>query len=311
MVNYITIDGGTTNTRVSLVKNYEVSDTLKFNIGARVGIDNNDALKNTIKEGIETILAKNNLSENEIVRILASGMITSEYGILNLEHLKTPAGIKELKEASYEAELPEISKIKFVFMRGVKTSSKILMNSDMMRGEETELMGIMNTDDKECVYVLPGSHSKIIKTDTNGKIEHFVTMLTGEMIASLSQNTILKGSITLSDTLNEEYLIKGFEYCKERSINEALFKVRILKNLYSVTDEQLYSFFVGVVLCGEIVALLKMNPRKIVIGGRKQLKEAMKILLANYTDCEIVCISDKDVDKSSAIGMVRIFENKI
>ena len=38
MANYITIDGGTTNTRISLIKDLTITDTLKFNIGAKGGI---------------------------------------------------------------------------------------------------------------------------------------------------------------------------------------------------------------------------------------------------------------------------------
>ena len=44
MKNYITIDGGTTNTRVSLVKGEEIVKTIKLAVGARVGIDNKKLL---------------------------------------------------------------------------------------------------------------------------------------------------------------------------------------------------------------------------------------------------------------------------
>lgn len=311
MSNYITIDGGTTNTRISLVRNYKIVETLKFNIGARAGIEDRELLKNTIKDRIKALLSSNNLKENDIERILASGMITSEYGILNLEHIVVPAGIEELAKGSCEIELNDISSIKFVFMRGVKTVSEKLEGADMMRGEETELMGIIKPDDGECVCILPGSHSKIIKTDKNGRIEYFTTMLTGEMIASLSGNTILKASVNLSSNIDEEYLFCGFEYCREKGINEALFKARILKNLFSAEDDRVYSFFMGAVLSGEILAVLKMNAKKIVIGGKKQLKEATKILLSKTADCEIICVPDSDVDKSSVLGMIKIYEHKV
>lgn len=49
MKNYITIDGGTTNTRVSLVKAEEIVKTIKLAVGARVGIDNKKLLVSEIK----------------------------------------------------------------------------------------------------------------------------------------------------------------------------------------------------------------------------------------------------------------------
>lgn len=308
MANYITIDGGTTNTRISLVKDYEVIETLKYNVGARAGIDDNLLLKTTVKNGISKLLSQNGLKKEDITRILASGMITSEFGLFKLDHATTPIGLDGLHECMHEVVIQDISDIPFVFMRGVKTGCKTLEDADMMRGEETELMGIMSDDDGECVYILPGSHSKIIKTDSDGKIVSFATMLTGEMTAALSQNTILKASIEFFDTIDSEYLVKGYEYCNNKGINEALFKVRILKNIFGCESLNAYSFFMGVILCGEVDAVLKINPPKVVIGGKKQLKEALTLLIESKSDCEVVCVSDCVVDKSSVLGMIRIYE---
>ena len=44
MSNYIAIDGGTTNTRINLVKDYLVTDTVSYNIGARKGIENKEMI---------------------------------------------------------------------------------------------------------------------------------------------------------------------------------------------------------------------------------------------------------------------------
>ena len=76
MSNYIAIDGGTTNTRINLVKDYLVTDTLSYNIGARKGIENKEILQEAVKEGIEKILSGNDMTENDIERILVSGMLT-------------------------------------------------------------------------------------------------------------------------------------------------------------------------------------------------------------------------------------------
>ena len=54
-------------------------------------------------------------------RILASGMITSEFGLCLLEHLIAPCGMGELAASMHEVVLEDISKIPFVFARGVKT----------------------------------------------------------------------------------------------------------------------------------------------------------------------------------------------
>ena len=307
MADYITIDGGTTNTRISLVSQNCVLDTVKFNIGARKSIDNNKLLRETIKNGIAELLEKNGKTSKDIEAVLASGMITSEFGLVKLDHIKTPAGIKELNRSKYSTELKDISNIPFCFIRGVKTDYKTIDDADMMRGEETELMGIISSE--KCVYILPGSHSKILKTDDSGKIIEFKTMLTGEMILALSENTILKDSVDLNNSeINPESLYEGYNYCLKNGINDALFKVRVLKNLFGKNPNEIYNFYLGVILCDEIKYILSDNPEKIVIGGKKQIKDATAILLKKLTNAQIITVTDNDVANSSALGAVKIYE---
>ena len=91
-----------------------------------------------------------------------------------------------------------------VIVPGVKTEGETIADADMMRGEETELIGLTEHLESAAVYVLPGSHSKLIHVDGAGRIVDFSTMLTGEMIAALSQNTILKDAVYLAGTRLDE-----------------------------------------------------------------------------------------------------------
>lgn len=306
---YITIDGGTTNTRISLVKDTKVIDRLNFRIGSKSSIENSALLKETIKNAVNQILLNNGLKTSDIVRILAAGMITSEFGLFKLEHITLPAGIKKLHDSMVETALKDISDIPFVFIRGVKTECNNLESADMMRGEETELIGIMEKSDGKCTYILPGSHSKIIKTDENGQIIEFTTMLTGEMFAALSQNTILKDAVILKNSdLDDEYLLLGFEFCQKNGINKSLFKVRILKNIFKENINRVYSFFLGVILCEEVLEIIKQCPKKVIIGGQKQLKIATYKILKNKLSSNVVLIPSEKVDIAPSIGMVKIYE---
>jgi len=308
MNTYITIDGGTTSTRVNLLKNGEILDTVKLDIGARASIGNREKYITAIKSAIDEISFRN--KSEKIKRILASGMITSEFGLCNLPHIKAPAGIDELHESMHETIINEISDIPFVFMRGVKIDAENIDDFDMMRGEETELMGITQEKYGECIYVLPGSHSKIIKTDKQGNIVSFSTMLTGEMIASLSQGTILKDAVDLNIAeINSEYLLKGYDYAESAGINKALFKVRILKNNFHCSKEEVYSFFMGIILCNEILNIIKEDAETVVLGGKKQIKKSMALILNKKTNKKVIEIDEKTVDYSTSIGMVKIYEH--
>ena len=100
----------------------------------------------------------------------------------------------------------------------------------------------------------------------------------------------------------------GCSYARERGMNEALFKVRILKNVFGKTKEELYSFFLGAILSSEIDAILRCGMRRIVIGGREQIKRATAILLSALTDAEIVTLDENEVNASVSTGQIRIYE---
>lgn len=306
---YITVDGGTTNTRLSLVKDGVITDTVKLNIGARSNIDNKELFIKQMHDAVRKLIENACIASGDVCRILASGMITSEFGLCNLPHIAVPAGIAELHDSMHEMLIPDISDIPFVFIRGVKTGGAVFEETDMMRGEETELMGIVDTSYGDCIYILPGSHSKIIRTDSQGRICDFSTMLTGEMIAALSQNTILKDAVDLSvNTVDTEYLLKGYDICKAHGINKALFKTRILKNLFGCTKEQTYSYFIGVVLAPEIENVLCSGADTVVIGGRSQIKIAMATILESVSSLKVVPLDDTAVSQSTSLGAIKVYE---
>ena len=309
MKYYIAIDGGTTNTRVSLVGDGEVLDTVRLSLGARAGMDGTEPLKKAIREAIATLLSSHSLTESDIVRILASGMITSEFGLCNLPHLQAPAGIAELHAAMHETRLEEISPIPFVFLRGVRYDGEDLLDADMMRGEETELMGLLTDFPTASLYVLPGSHSKLIEVDEGGRIVAFATMLTGEMIASLSANTILRDAVDLkTEGYDPEALLMGYNCARNAGLNEALFKVRILKNRFAYSGQKTYSFFLGAILSSEIDTIRKNKMPSAVIAGRAQIKDATVALLEELSDKTTVTVPDALADTASARGAVRIYE---
>ena len=108
MANYITIDGGTTNTRLSLVINGQSIDRIKCSVGAR---DGKAALETAVSDGITSLLENNGMSSSDITAVIASGMITSELGLVALEHTLTPAGMAELKQTMYPIVMPSICDI--------------------------------------------------------------------------------------------------------------------------------------------------------------------------------------------------------
>ncbi|MCQ2771288.1 MAG: 2-dehydro-3-deoxygalactonokinase, partial [Clostridia bacterium] len=72
----ISIDGGTTNTRLVLIKDGVVKCIKRLSIGARDSlVDGHNSYREVLSTGIGQLLLENELSEKDIKSIVVSGMI--------------------------------------------------------------------------------------------------------------------------------------------------------------------------------------------------------------------------------------------
>ena len=61
-------------------------------------------------------------------------------------------------------------------------------------------------------------------------------------------------------------------------------------------------------MCDEVKAILNSGISKVVIGGNAKLKEATGMLLSEEENMEILIVSEEEVENSSTMGMIRIYE---
>ncbi|NBB69506.1 MAG: 2-keto-3-deoxy-galactonokinase [Alphaproteobacteria bacterium] len=74
---------------------------------------------------------------------------------------------------------------------------------DVMRGEETRLLGLVaDTPDAGGVVVLPGMHGKWVQL-ARGRVARFRTAMTGEVFAAVAEHTLLRH--TLGDNGDDEW----------------------------------------------------------------------------------------------------------
>ena len=66
---------------------------------------------------------------------------------------------------------------------------------DVMRGEETKLMGLVAEDARTSgVVVLPGTHTKWVRLE-RGRVARFHTAMTGEVFAAVAEHTVLRHTL--------------------------------------------------------------------------------------------------------------------
>ena len=307
MAIYITVDGGTTNTRLSLVSAGDVVDTVKYAVGAAMG---REAVERAVSDGVSALLSKNGVAPIEVDSVIASGMITSEGGMYNLPHVSSPAGLDELAEGVFETRSPLFPEIPLAFVRGVRINSGTLSTLDMMRGEETEIMGIGDCA-PNTLYIFPGSHMKHILTDSNSRIYDSKTTLTGEMISAVARDTILKNSVSLGACqVNFEYLAMGYELSRDVGLSFALFKARVLDKLMGASPEEVYSFYIGAMLECDISIASRSEAECVTVGGKRELREPIVHLLRKYSDKSVCELADEDAALATVRGAIKIYEER-
>lgn len=243
MKNYtITIDTGTTNTRVYLFnEKYEAVASAKSEIGVRItAIDgNNNRLKAAIKGCLEDVLKQADITYDDVKQVAASGMITSNVGLTEIPHVVAPASAEDLAKAAKSVLIEDVCPLPILFIPGVKNRDGKLdlttfESMDMMRGEEVETVAVIENLPKGEPYllVLPGSHTKFVSVDRSGKITGCLTTITGELLSVIIKDTADRGcgrtSLPPWRLTRKSIDIAGYETAKKTGIGRACFSQRIL-----------------------------------------------------------------------------------
>jgi 2-dehydro-3-deoxygalactonokinase len=115
---------------------------------------------------------------------IACGMIGSRQGWLEVPYVDCPASLTALSD-----HLASISIESLSIVPGVATRDPAGV-PDVMRGEETQLLGAVAPDETGVLAVLPGTHSKWARVE-HGRIVDFTTFMTGELYAVLIDHSML------------------------------------------------------------------------------------------------------------------------
>ncbi|MFM7318749.1 MAG: 2-dehydro-3-deoxygalactonokinase [bacterium] len=209
---WITLDGGTTNTRACLISDGIILDTATQAVGVRNSDDPaNEPVKKAVAEVLGTLCSRHGLDANA-VRVVASGMIGSDAGLCNVPHVIAPASMSMARNAMKIWHEPEYWPGRVEIYPGIKTVAADSGGSleaesataDIMRGEEVQAWGLrrrLATSQPELarqpwLLLWPGSHTKLIRILPDGSIGGSFTSLAGELFAAMKSATLLKRSLT-------------------------------------------------------------------------------------------------------------------
>lgn len=119
--------------------------------------------------------------------VLLSGMVTSRQGWRELPYLPCPASPERLAAALATLHLADGRPVRLVPGLAARRPDGL---PDVLRGEETQILGALAEAPGARTLLLPGTHSKWVSVEA-GVVRHFTTFMTGELYAVLKDHSIL------------------------------------------------------------------------------------------------------------------------
>jgi 2-dehydro-3-deoxygalactonokinase len=306
---FVSCDWGTTNLRLRWVdvETGAVAGEVSSAEGVRHAYDRAHAGGGFRVEAYYEILARN-LARLEHAAgrsfegapVLVSGMASSSIGIEELPYAELPfsLGGEDVVHRTLDRLLPGGHRV--VLFSGVRTAD------DVMRGEETQLIGLAEPTDAggPTIHLLPGTHSKHAVVE-GSKLTHFHTHLTGELFEAVISHTVLRDSVArpAPGEFDRAAFQAGVRATADDSLLHALFLGRSNALFGKRGPVESYWFLSGVVIGEEVAVLASGPPRRIRLCAGASLRPlyeaAIEALgLADRTES----VAAARVDASAALG---------
>jgi len=235
--------------------------------------------------------------------VLVSGMASSTIGMIEIAYKEMPFHVdgSDLIVKKIEASP--------AFLHDLYVISGVRNDSDVMRGEETQLVGCISTATlQKQLVILPGTHSKHIILEKSRAVS-FQTYMTGEFFELLSQKSILSVSVEKGAGIQEERNRQSFEAgvadSKRFNLLHGCFRVRTNSLFKRMDRQQNYYYLSGLLIGSELQHLASGErlPVTLVINAvlHPFYTEALRLLLPGIT------ITMKSVEEAIIKGQFRVY----
>lgn len=324
MAYTLIVDTGTTNTRITLLdEHWHYVEQVSESVGVRnTAIDGHTGkLMEAVRSGIALVMKMHDLSAKDIARCVAYGMITSNVGLCEVPHLVAPSAPKQFHDGMVIRFFPEIAPFPIMFIPGLRNSAERarldnLNELDMMRGEETEAIGVWAQlhPQKDMMLVLPGSHNKFIPIRADGTLCGCMTSISGELIDALTYHTILSDSVERAflneESYNKKMMLAGARAC-DSGLGRSAFMARIMRTLGDYSADDARNFLLGAVLRMDLDALERFSAfhkgQTLYIAGKAPMAQALCDLFEAY-GLKSEVLSDEARREMGYSGVKTIFE---
>jgi len=181
---------------------------------------------------------------------VASGMVGSAQGWREVPYLDIGVPLDALPDHVVRVDDPRAGRPCFIVPGYVQRGEHV----DVMRGEETQLLGAVALGRRDGWFVLPGTHSKWVHL-ADGVIRRIATFMTGELFAMVSAHGTLAPLMGGDD--DDGAFVAGLDAARRGApLSNALFGVRARVVSGAMPAAQARSFVSGLLVGTEFVAAI-------------------------------------------------------
>jgi 2-dehydro-3-deoxygalactonokinase len=263
---YVAVDWGTSSFRLWLV------DRTGNVLGER---RSHEGMMAATKPGFATVLQSHLEAVGAApgLPVVVCGMAGARQGWVEAGYVDTPAPLASiLKHAvPVPGQDRDIRILPGIAQRDPKAP-------DVMRGEETQLLGALGVDaTDDAVVCMPGTHSKWVRAN-GGTVERFATFMTGELFDVISRETILSHAVAGAEEAQDIDAFRSAVMAAFETPSLAanlLFQVRSGQLLYggkpSSAREKISGTLIGLELAAGLAGDVPMTGITLVASGRLQM----------------------------------------
>ena len=160
----------------------------------------NEGLILAAKTGFDSVMEKHlqDLNAPPDLPVVICGMAGSRQGWREARYLTVPAKLTDVVERAVRIEDAQ---------RDIRILPGLAQRDpekpDVMRGEETQLLGDFAGSDASGLACMPGTHSKWVRI-ASGRVTEFSTYMTGELFGLIARQSILRHAVGDTNSVNPE-----------------------------------------------------------------------------------------------------------
>ena len=255
-------------------------------------------------------------SPSKKITMVLSGMTTSSIGWIEVPYARIPFPLDGSRVVMESRDLssPQSRLIQCRLISGIQTEN------EMMRGEETELMGVFAQERykelvENCIAIVPGTHSKHVRIQ-DGSIRSVETFMTGELLDVLGRQSILQATADLECVFDQNFKMvsesqhgafeEGVLLAKASGLLGNLFQTRTRGVLHGAPSTDNIWFLMGLLMGDEWCQLATRHPGEVpvlIAAGRRFGQMYLKAAnIVGVGDDRLTCVLPEVMDAASAEG---------